>query len=137
MPTSEVIYLGQLRCTASHLQSGTTIITDAPTDNHGKGEAFSPTDLLATALANCMLTVMGIAANQHQIDMDGTSAVVTKVMYQEPRRVGEIHVSLSFPVGKLYSEKEKKILEHTAFTCPVSHSLHPDLKQVIEFNYTP
>ncbi len=135
MPTSEVIYLGQLRCSATHLQSGTAIITDAPTDNHGKGEAFSPTDILATALANCMLTVMGIAAQQHQIDMDDTKATVTKVMYAEPRRVGEIHVLVSFPSNILYSEKQKKILEHTALTCPVSHSLHPDLKQVVEFNY--
>ncbi len=136
MPTSEVIYIGQLRCSAKHLQSSATIVTDAPTDNHGKGEAFSPTDLLATALANCMLTVMGIAANQHHIDMDGTKASVTKVMYADPRRVGEIHVTIQFPEDKNYSEKDKKILEHTALTCPVSKSLHSDLKQAIQFSYT-
>lgn len=118
------------------MQSGSSIISDAPTDNHGKGEAFSPTDLLATALANCMLTVMGISANQHQIDMDGTKATVTKVMYADPRRVGEIHVLVQFPEGKNYSEKDKKILEHTALTCPVSKSLHPDLKQDIQFSYS-
>jgi putative redox protein len=135
MATSEVKYQGSLRCVAIHLQSQKAIISDAPTDNHGKGEAFSPTDLLATSLANCMLTVMGIAANAHEISMDNTKAIVTKVMYTEPRRVGEIHVEIQFPKGINYSQKEKQIMEHAALTCPVSKSLHPDLKQVIKFIY--
>jgi putative redox protein len=135
MATSEVRYQGNLRCVAIHLQSQKEIISDAPTDNHGKGEAFSPTDLLATSLANCMLTVMGIAANTHKISMDDTKSVVTKVMYAEPRRVGEIHVEVHFPKGLDYSQKEKQILEYAALTCPVSQSLHPDLKQEIKFIY--
>lgn len=131
--TSTVEYLGELRTEGIHLQSGTIIHTDAPKDNHGKGEAFSPTDLVATALANCMLSIMGIAAlKEGATSIVGTKAEVTKVMYQEPRRIGEIHVRLLFPKNK-YSEKEKKLYEHAAHTCPVAKSLHPDLKQVIEF----
>jgi putative redox protein len=135
MVTSEVIYKGDMRCSAIHLQSKNEIVTDAPTDNNGKGQAFSPTDLLATSLANCMLTVMGIAARTHAINIDGASAEVTKVMYLEPRRVGEIHVILQFPMSQIYDAKQKQILEHTALTCPVGKSLHPDLKQVISFKY--
>lgn len=131
--TSKVIYVGGLRTESTHLQSNNIIITDAPTDNHGKGEAFSPTDLMSTALANCMITVMGIKAkNENMTSIDGTVAEVTKVMYSEPRRVGEIHIKLIFPKNN-FSEKEKKIYENTAHTCPVAKSLHPDLKQVIEF----
>jgi putative redox protein len=135
MATSQVVYLGELRCTAEHIQSHNIIQTDAPLDNHGKGEAFSPTDLLATSLANCMLTVMGLAARTHSINMDGTIAEVTKVMYSEPRRVGEIHVKVAFPKTQNYTDKEKTILEKTAITCPVSYSLHPDIKQVLDFIY--
>lgn len=131
--TSKVIYVGGLRTESTHLQSNNIIITDAPTDNHGKGEAFSPTDLMSTALANCMITVMGIKAkNENMTSIDGTVAEVTKVMYFEPRRVGEIHIKLIFPKNN-FSEKEKKIYENTAHTCPVAKSLHPELKQVIEF----
>ena len=133
MATSFVKYLGGLRTVSEHLASKNLIITDAPTDNHGKGEAFSPTDLMATSLANCMLTVMGIKAQQEGMTpIDGTTAEVTKIMYAEPRRVGEIHIKLMFPKNN-FSDKEKKIYEHTANTCPVGKSLHPDLKQVIEF----
>jgi putative redox protein len=133
MATSTVTYLGELRTEAKHIQSGNTLITDAPTDNHGKGEAFSPTDLMATSLANCMLTVMGIKANTDGMtSIDGTKAEVTKIMYAEPRRVGEIHIKLSFPKNN-FTDKEKKIYENTAHTCPVAKSLHPDLKQVLEF----
>ncbi len=133
MATSTVIYLGNLRTEATHLQSGSTLITDAPTDNNGKGEAFSPTDLMATSLANCMLTVMGIKAQTEGMTLiDGTVAEVTKIMYAEPRRVGEIHVKLIFPKNN-FSDKEKKIFENTAYTCPVAKSLHPDLKQMLEF----
>lgn len=133
MATSTVTYLGELRTEAKHIQSGSTIITDAPTDNHGKGEAFSPTDLMATSLANCMLTVMGIKANtEGMTSIDGTEAEITKIMYAEPRRVGEIHIKLTFPKNN-FSDKEKKIYENTAHACPVAKSLHPDLKQVLEF----
>lgn len=133
MATSFVKYLGGLRTTAEHLASKQKYFTDAPVDNHGKGEAFSPTDLMATSLANCMLTVMGIKAQgEGMTSIDGTTAEVTKIMYAEPRRVGEIHIKLTFPKNN-YSEKDKKIYEHTAHTCPVAKSLHPDLKQELEF----
>jgi uncharacterized OsmC-like protein len=131
--TSKVEYIGDLRTEASHLQSGNLIITDAPKDNHGKGEAFSPTDLVATALASCMMSIMGIVAKKDGITpIEGVIAEVVKVMYSDPRRIGEIHVRVTFP--KLnYSDKEKKIYEHAALTCPVAKSLHPDIKQVIDF----
>lgn len=133
MLTSQVKYIGGLRTEATHLQSGTTIKTDAPKDNHGNGEAFSPTDLLATALATCILTTIAIKATQDGMKtIDGAEAEVTKVMYPEPRRVGEVHIKITFP-GNNYSDKEKKIYENTAHACPVARSLHPDLKQVLEF----
>ncbi|HQQ93214.1 MAG TPA: OsmC family protein [Bacteroidia bacterium] len=133
MSTSRVKYLGELRTEAVHLLSGSVIYTDAPPDNQGKGERFSPTDLAATSLANCMLTVMGIASRKEGITpIDGTEAEVTKVMYADPRRIGEIHVTLRFPKAS-FSDKEKKIYEHTAHTCPVAKSLHPDIKQMITF----
>ncbi|HTB07904.1 MAG TPA: OsmC family protein [Bacteroidia bacterium] len=135
MATSKVIYTGHLRTEAVHLASGSKIITDAPIDNHGKGEAFSPTDLMATSLANCMLTVMGIAANTHSINMDGAMAEVTKVMAANPRRVSEIHVKITMPVIK-YTNKEKSILEHAGRTCPVAQSLHPNIVQDIVFIYS-
>lgn len=133
MATSFVKYIGDLRTESEHLASKQQIITDAPLDNHGKGQAFSPTDLMATSLANCMLTVMGIKAQgEGMTSIDGTTAEVTKIMYAEPRRVGEIHIKLTFPKNN-FSDKEKKIYEHTAHTCPVAKSLHPDLKQVLKF----
>lgn len=133
MITSKVTYLGKLRTEATHIQSNTTIYTDAPKDNHGKGEMFSPTDLVATALASCMISIMGIVAMKDGITpVDGATAEVTKVMYAEPRRIGEIHITVTFP-KKNYTDKEKKIYENAAYTCPVAKSLHPDLKQVIEF----
>jgi putative redox protein len=133
MTTSKVFYQGELRTEATHVKSGIKIITDAPTDNHGKGEAFSPTDLVATALASCMISIMGIVAMKEGITKaDGASAEVTKVMYAEPRRIGEVHVTITMPALK-YSEKEKKIYEHAAYTCPVAKSLHPDIKQIIQF----
>lgn len=133
MATSTVKYLGDLRTEAVHTASNSQIITDAPVDNHGKGEAFSPTDLMATSLANCMLTVMGIKSQTDSITkIDGASAEVTKVMYADPRRVGEIHVKITFPKNN-FSDKEKKIYETIAHTCPVAKSLHPDLKQVLTF----
>jgi putative redox protein len=133
MATVETVYLGGLRTEATHVQSGTKIITDAPTDNHGKGEAFSPTDLLAESLAGCMLTTMGIAANTHGINIDNTQCEVTKIMAANPRRVAEIVVNLKFP--GTYTEKERGILEHTSLNCPVYLSLHPDLKKTIDFGW--
>ncbi|WP_113662065.1 OsmC family protein [Pedobacter nanyangensis] len=134
MKTSEITYNGDLRTTSVHLRSGMEIITDAPVDNQGKGEAFSPTDLLATSLGNCMLTIVGIAARNHGFNIDGTKAQITKVMAENPRRVSEIQVELQFPANN-YTEKEKTIIERAAKTCPVAQSLHPDIKQQITFSY--
>lgn len=134
MATSVIKYTGNLRTEATHIKSGKQIITDAPTDNHGRGEAFSPTDLMATSLGSCMLTVMGIAANTYGINIDNTEVEITKIMAEGPRRVAEIHVKIKFP-PIAYSDKEKKLLEHTAHTCPVAKSLHPDLKVLTEFIY--
>lgn len=128
--TSEINYIGDLRTTCLHIASGNSIITDAPTDNHGKGEAFSPTDLVATALGACMLTVMGIKAKQMNVDLAGTRCDITKVMGTEPRRIIRIIASLEFPANG-FSDKDKAILEHTAKTCPVFYSLHPDLEKDI------
>lgn len=135
MATSKVKYIGSLRTTATHLRSGETIITDAPVDNNGKGEAFSPSDLLATSLANCMITIMGMAANTHNIDLGKVEAEVTKIMATEPRRVSEVHINFDFPNKSNYSDKEKKILENAAMTCPVFYSLHPDIKKEVQFNW--
>lgn len=133
MATVKTIYKGDLRTEAEHLQSGTKLLTDAPTDNNGKGEAFSPTDLLATALGSCMLTIMGIASRTHGFDIEGTVVNTTKVMGTAPRRVVEIVVELNFPHD--YEEKHKHIIEAAAKECPAANSLHPDLKQTIIFNY--
>ena len=133
MATIQTTYLGNLRTELTHIQSGQKTITDAPVDNHGKGEAISPTDMLAASLGSCMLTVMAIAGNTHNIDMVGATCSVTKVMVAEPRRVGEIIVDFKFP--KQYTEKEQCILERAALTCPVHHSLHPDLKQTVAFGW--
>jgi uncharacterized OsmC-like protein len=130
--TSKVFYNGALRTTCTHLQSGQSIITDAPTDNNGRGEAFSPTDLVATALATCMITVMGIKANVNNWNIDGAELDVTKLMASEPRRISEVHVVVKMPAGN-FDEKTQKILENTARTCPVAMSLHPDIKQLITF----
>jgi putative redox protein len=132
--TSTVEYKENLRTEAVHIESGAKIITDAPKDNHGNGESFSPTDLLATSLSACMLSIMGIVAKRDNISIEGLKTEVTKVMYAEPRRVGEIHVKLYMPKG--LQDKEKKILENAAFTCPVAKSLHPDIIQKIDFIYS-
>ncbi|MCX6243739.1 MAG: OsmC family protein [Bacteroidetes bacterium] len=134
METVKTIYLGELRTNATHVRSGNTLITDAPVDNKGKGEAFSPTDLLATSLGSCMMTIIGIAARTHGFDVDGTVMRITKIMAENPRRVGEVVVEFDFP-QKVYSEKEKAIILHSAKTCPVAQSLHPDLKQTIVMNF--
>ena len=134
MATVKTIYLGDLRTENEHLQSGTKILTDAPTDNQGKGEAFSPTDLLATALGNCIMTIMGIKARDNGIDIKGTEIEVTKIMASDPRRVAEVVVEFSFP-KKNYSDEEKRLIESVAGISPVPLSLHPDLKQTIRFNW--
>jgi putative redox protein len=133
MSTSKVTYLGNLRTENIHLKSGNTYITDAPTDNNGKGEAFSPTDTVATGLANCMLTVMGIKANSMNIVLDGSIAEVTKTMASNPRRISKIEIVFSLPSG--IESKSQKILENTANSCPVHHSLHPDIEKDITFNW--
>lgn len=131
--TSKVTYLGNFRTENTHLKSGDTYFTDAPTDNNGKGQAFSPTDTVATGLANCMMTMMGIKARDLEIEMSGTTAEVTKTMAADPRRISKIEVVLSFPFKA--DEKHKEILEHTARTCPVLFSLHPDIEKDISFNW--
>lgn len=133
MATSKVTYLGDLRTSSVHLQSGSEIISDAPIDNNGKGEAFSPTDTVANGLASCMFTMMGIKARDLEVDFSGSTAEVTKVMAAEPRRISEIHITFNLDV--LVDEKSKTILERTANTCPVHYSLHPDIKKVIVFNW--
>jgi uncharacterized OsmC-like protein len=135
METSRVTYTSDLRTEALHVKSGQIFITDAPTDNQGKGEAFSPTDLLATSLGACAITVVGIAARTHGFDVDGTVLKITKIMASDPRRVCEVIVEMDFPAVK-YSEKEKSIIRHTINTCPVGQSLHLDLKQTFILNFS-
>jgi uncharacterized OsmC-like protein len=134
MKISKITYAGGLRTEAQHLKSGKIILTDAPPDNNGKGEAFSPTDLMSTSLGSCMLTVMGIVAERHQLDMTGTTVEITKIMDANPRRVVEIVVDMTFPKNG-FTEKDKVLLENTALTCPVAKSLHPDLKQTVNFHW--
>ena len=131
--TSKITYLGNLRTSSIHLQSGSEIISDAPIDNNGKGEAFSPTDTVANALGSCMFTVMGIKAQDLNVDLSNSTAEITKVMAADPRRISEIHVVFNFSVAT--DIKNKTILERTAMTCPVYYSLHPDIKKVITFNW--
>ena len=131
MATSSILYLGNLRTQSTHLQSNSQIITDAPIDNNGKGEAFSPTDMVANSLATCMLTVMGIKAETMQLELKNSTAEVTKVMEVNPRRISEIHIS--FVMEGVSDEKSQKILENTGNTCPVHHSIHPDIKKEITF----
>jgi len=133
MVTSVVFYSGDLRAESKHLQSGNKIITDAPIDNEGKGKGFSPTDLVATSLANCMLTIMGIVARRHEVNIDGTRADVEKIMGTEPRRIAEIQIEFFFPNS--YDSKTKTILEQAALNCPVAKSLAESLHQSISFNY--
>ncbi len=134
MTTMLVSYLGSLRTEAKHVSSGAGLITDAPLDNQGKGESFSPTDLLSVSLGSCMFTIMGIAARTHQIKLEGATVKVTKIMVSDPRRVSEIHLDFDFP-GLSFDEHQKVILERAARTCPVALSIHPDIKQIIQFNW--
>ena len=131
-----ISYQGQLHCDARHAPSGKTLVTDAPKDNHGKGETFSPTDLLATALGTCMLTVMGIVAQRHNITLEGATAKVTKEMAASPvRRIGRLTVEIRVP-GNL-TEEQRKLLENAAHTCPVHKSLHPDVEIPVSFHWGP
>ena len=134
MATSTITYNGGLRTTSIHERSRSEIITDAPLDHKGNGEAFSPTDLLATSLGNCMLTIIGLAAVEHGFSIDGSSCEITKIMAEQPRRVSEIVVKFQFPKND-YSEKVKTIIERSAKTCPVAYSLHPDIKKTVTFNF--
>lgn len=135
MTTIKTEYLGELRTRAKHVKSGNALITDAPIDNHGKGEAFSPTDLLATSLASCMLTIMGIAAEKNGIDIIGIKADTNKIMESNPRRVSRLEIQISFPQGNVYSEKERTILEEAALSCPVYQSLSEKMVKEITFNW--
>jgi uncharacterized OsmC-like protein len=133
-PTATARYEGQLRTEATHVASGTVIQTDAPVDNHGRGEAFSPTDLVGTALGTCILTTMAIVAERHQIDLKGSTVQVKKIMSQDaPRRIAQLDVDLQLPAS--LSESNRALLERVAHTCPVALSLNPEIRQEIQFSY--
>ncbi|MBF01386.1 OsmC family protein [Flavobacterium coralii] len=131
--TSKVTYLGDLRTSSVHIQSGSEIISDAPLDNNGKGEAFSPTDTVANALASCMFTVMGIKARDIGVKMKGSVAEVTKIMQASPRKISEIKVEITMQSDA--DEKARTILERTAMSCPVLLSLNPDIEKKVTFNW--
>ncbi len=131
--TSKITYLGDFRTTSTHLQSGTEILSDAPTDNNGKGEAFSPTDLVANAAGSCMMTIMAIKARDMNVDLIGTTLEITKVMQAEPRKIGRIIIVMNIPIT--VDEKTKTILERTAMNCPVLLSLNPDIEKEITINW--
>lgn len=131
--TASIIYTGNLRCQAEHIQSKSQIESDAPTDNRGKGERFSPTDLMCVSLATCMLTTMGIKANDLQVDITNAKAAVTKHMGSDPRRVVRIEVAVTLP--DIEDEKNKIILERTGNNCPVAKSVHPDIELVLNYHW--
>ena len=131
--TSKVFYQGNLRTKCVHLKSGNEIITDAPVDNFGKGEAFSPTDIVATALASCMVTVMAIKADQLNIDFKKINADVEKIMSSNPRRISEIKIKINLPVK--ISKKDKTIIERAGDNCPIHNSLNPKVKRTIKYNW--
>lgn len=131
--TSRITYLGDLRTTSVHLQSGTEILSDAPTDNHGKGEAFSPTDLVANALGSCMISIMAIKSKDLNVDLVGSTIEITKVMQAEPRKIAKIIVVLNMPIA--VDEKTRIILERAAMNCPVLLSLNADIEKDVTFNW--
>jgi uncharacterized OsmC-like protein len=133
--TAHVTYTGDLRTKSIHIKSGSVIETDAPVDNQGKGERFSPTDLVVVALATCMVTTLGIAAPVHDLDVDGAECEVTKIMTSNPRKIGEIVVAVRFPHSKPFSEKQRSKIVHICNTCPVFESLHPDCKKTLSFEW--
>ena len=132
--TASITYKGDLRCECTHLQSGTVIETDAPTDNRGKGERFSPTDTVCVALGTCIITTMGIRASDMNIELRNTKLEVTKHMRSEPRRIGKIEIKINIPPVHI-EEKDKKILELIGDNCPVMKSLHPDLEVITQYNW--
>lgn len=129
--TAKTTYIGELRTEAIHLKSGTQMLTDAPVDNQGKGESFSPTDMVATALGSCMLTIMGIKARDKNIDIEGAQVEVLKTMASNPRRISRLDIKMTMP-KKSYSDKDKKILELATKACPVGNSLHSDVEVVTD-----
>ena len=131
--TAKVIYEGDLHTTATHLQSGSIIETDAPVDNGGKGERFSPTDLVAAALASCMCTIMGISAKKHNVDLGRIECEVEKIMAANPRRIGEIKINIAVHGPGVFSDDERSLLQRAALTCPVYESLHPDCIKTVLF----
>lgn len=131
--TSKITYLGDLRTSSVHIQSGTEILSDAPVDNNGKGEAFSPTDLVANATGSCMMTIMAIKARDLNVDLVGTTVEVTKIMQAEPRKIARIEIIMNIPIS--VDEKTKTILERTAMNCPVLLSLNPDIEKDITINW--
>jgi putative redox protein len=131
--TASIIYQGSLRCAATHLQSGTVLETDAPTDNRGKGERFSPTDLVCVALATCIVTTIAMKAMDMEINIDDSTVAVTKHMKSDPRRIGKIDVHIHFKAE--VDEKTKIILERVGHTCPVHRSLHPDVEMDIVYKW--
>ncbi len=131
--TSRITYLGDLRTTSVHLQSGTEILSDAPTDNYGKGEAFSPTDLVANALGSCMISIMAIKSKDLNVDLVGSTIEITKVMQAEPRKIAKIIVVLNMPIA--VDEKTRIILERAAMNCPVLLSLNADIEKDVTFNW--
>lgn len=133
--TSKVVYNGSLHTEATHLASGTTISTDAPVDNGGKGSAFSPTDIVATALASCMITIVGIAGETHGFSIIGTTCEVEKIMAANPRRISAINMKMYVKGQDTYTDKERAIIENAAKTCPVWYSLSENLEKNIEFIY--
>jgi putative redox protein len=128
METAKTKYLGDLRTEIIHVRSGSVIKTDAPVDNKGKGENFSPTDMVAASLGSCILTIMGIAAREHDFSIDGTTCKITKIMTDSPRKIGEIKIEIDF-TGNEYTDKQKKILEYCVKTCPVALSLNESVFQ--------
>ena len=135
--TSTVVYEGNLRTVCTHLKSGSVIETDAPTDNQGKGERFSPSDLVATALASCMLTIMGIKAREMEVDLSEVKIDVEKIMKTDPRRIGGINLTFHFPASLELDEKQKTIIERAAHTCPVIYSINPEIEVKTDFNWKP
>lgn len=133
MSTATARYAGHLRTETTHSASGNTILTDAPVDNHGRGEAFSPTDLVCSALGSCMMTIVGIVADRHGLDLTGVTWDVTKHMLADPRRIGQIDVTFRLPAA--LEQKTRALLERAAHTCPVALSLHPEIKQQVQFIY--
>ena len=133
--TSSVVYEGNLRTVCMHLKSGNQIETDAPVDNQGKGERFSPTDLVATALGACMMTIMGIKSRDLEVDLTGAKIEVEKIMASDPRRIGGVNLTFHFPDTLKVDEKQRTILERAAHTCPVIYSIHPDIAVKVAFHW--